>query len=54
MMIIIFTVIGSIFTVFIGKRDHKRGVGYTDDLIKQHSEYSPAYQQISKIAAQKD
>ena len=54
MILIAFTIVGSLVAVFIGKRDHKRGVGYTDDLIKQHSEYSPAYQQISKLAAQKD
>lgn len=42
------TVLGSIIAIIIGKRDHHRGIKHTDDIIKQHSEYSTAHQEMLK------
>ncbi|RNA40589.1 hypothetical protein BpHYR1_021539 [Brachionus plicatilis] len=46
------TVLGSFIAVLIGKRDHKRGMKHTDDIIKQHSEYSKAHQEMLKKKAE--
>ena len=42
------TVLGSIIAVIIGKRDRHRGIKHTDQIIKQHSEYSLAHQEMLK------
>jgi hypothetical protein len=43
---ILFTVIGCLIGAVLGKDAHKRGVRYADDVIKQHSEYSKAHQEL--------
>ena len=47
------TVLICAFAVFLGKRDHNRGIGYTDELIKTHAQYSPQYAKIAKIERDK-
>lgn len=42
------TILGACVAIFIGKRDHKRGMRHTDDIIKQHSEYSKVHQDMLK------
>lgn len=48
---IVLTILGAGVAVFFGKRDHKKGKKYTDDIINQHAEYSSAHQAMVKMQA---
>jgi len=43
------TVVGCLIAVFLGKRDKKRGIGYTDEILKTHSEYSPQQRKMAQV-----
>ncbi|CAF0995705.1 unnamed protein product [Brachionus calyciflorus] len=42
------TIFGCIVAIFAGKRDQKKGMKHTDDIIKKHSEYSKIHQEMLK------
>ena len=42
------TIVGSVLAAVYGKSAHKSGVRYTDDIVKQHAEYSKAHQELAK------
>lgn len=50
MMVILvgFTVLGSALAGYIGKKLHQQGHKHTDNIIKQHSEYSKIHQEMAK------
>ena len=43
------TILGCIIAIFLGKRDHNRGIGYTDEIVKKHSEYSSNYRKLAEV-----
>ncbi len=42
------TVLGALFSVFLGKRDHGRGKRYTDDMVRQHAQYNKNFQDMAR------
>jgi hypothetical protein len=47
--LIAFTIVGCIASAFLGSRHRKQGIAnYEDELIKKHSEYSKAHQELIK------
>ncbi len=45
---IVFTIGGCMIAGYYGKTRHKQGHGYTDDIVKEHAEYSKIHQDIIK------
>ena len=50
-VLVLMCILGSGVAAYIGKQAHKRGVRYTDDINKQHAEYSKAHQELEKLKA---
>jgi hypothetical protein len=36
------TIVGSMIAIFFGKSEHQKGRRHTDELLRQHAEYSQA------------
>ncbi len=43
------TILGCVFAIFLGKRDHNRGIRHTDEIVKKHSEYSSNYRKLAEV-----